>query len=292
MTYARRCAQALNALHSIPYFTADLGAELAPFGVTDHSSVYLAGRASPLGVTGPAVVTAVLNSFAPGLVGDRLPGLWQQVGTARAVEARQAAAGAVLHRLLGADLIGSAELAEAAKLATVAASSGQLPGRPLYAANTALEQPEPPHIALWHAATMLREHRGDGHVAVLGHFEITGVAALVIDCASAHGMDKQIVMPQRGWSPEEWAAAQQGLEDRGLIRPDGVLTNHGAALRDQVEAETSRLDRGPYEALGAAAVRKLAIFVHDLVLRAADRGVFPPPLRVFFAPEPVRWAEL
>jgi hypothetical protein len=292
VTYARRCAQALNALHSIPYFTDDLGAELAPFGVTDHSSVYLAGRAAPLGVTDPAVVTAVFNSFAPGLVSARLPGLWQDVSPARAIEARQAAAGAALRRLLGDELIHSADMAEAAKLATVAATAGQVPGRPLYAANTALEQPEPPHLALWHAATMLREHRGDGHVAVLGHFEITGVAALVIDCASAHGMDKQIVMPQRGWSADQWAAAQERLEDRGLIRPDGTLTSRGATVRDQVERETSRLDRQPYEALGAAATEKLATFVHDLVHRAAQRDVFPPPLRAFFAPDSARWTEL
>lgn len=292
MTYATRCAQALNALHSIPYFTDDLRTELAPFEIIDHSSIYLTGRAAPLGRTDPAVVTAVLNSFAPDLVSTRLPALWQQISPTRAVAARQAAAGAALHRILGADLIRSDDMAEAAKLAAVAASAGRLAGRPLYAANTALEPPETAHIALWHAATMLREHRGDGHVAVLGHFEITGVAALVIDCASTHGMAKEIVMPQRGWSQSQWSSAQHGLQDRGLIRPDGTLTARGVALRDEVERETSRLDREPYEALGAAGVEKLATFVHRLVDLAGEHGVFPPPLRDFFAPSTARWNEL
>jgi hypothetical protein len=183
-------------------------------------------------------------------------------------------------------------MAEAAKVAAVAASAGRLAGRPLYAANTALEPPDTPWTALWHAATMLREHRGDGHVAVLGHFEITGVAALVIDCASERGMAKEIVMPQRGWSPSQWSSARHGLQERGLIRPDGTLTARGVALREEVERETSRLDREPYAALAAADLEKLATFVHRLVDLAADRGVFPPPLRGFFAPSTARWNEL
>lgn len=292
VSYAIRCAQALNALHSITYFTDDLRTELSPFGITDHSSIYLTGRAAPLGRTGPAVVTAVFNSFSPDLVSARLPALWEQISPIRAVAARQAAAGAALHRLLGADLIHSDEMAEAAKLAAVAASAGRTAGRPLYAANNVLEPPGTAHIALWHAATMLREHRGDGHVAVLAHAEITGLAALVIDCASELGMAKEIVMSQRGWSPSQWSDAELGLRERGLIRPDGTLTAGGVALRDEVERETSRLDREPYEALGAAGVEKLATFVHRLVARAADHGVFPPPLRSFFAPSTARWNTL
>lgn len=290
--YARRCAQAMNALHSIPYFTADLANEVAPFGITDHSSVYLTGRASPLGIVDPAVVTAVFNSFAPGLVAERIPALWDLLSPARAIQAREDAVAAALERLVGTETTQSAELAETAKLATAAAAACALPGRPLYAANSALEVPERPHVALWHAATVLREYRGDGHIAVLGHFGLTGVDSLVIDCASNHGMAKEIVMPMRGWTEAEWAAGQERLADRGLVDAAGRLTPRGTAVREKVEQETGRLDRQPYDALGPAGVERLARYAHRLVAAAADAGVFPAPLRGFFAPTPDVWNAL
>lgn len=290
--YARRCAQAVNALHSIPYFTTDLPAEIERFGVTDHSSVYLAGRASPLGTVDPAVVTAIFNSFAPGLIAERIPALWNLISPRRAIQARQDAVGTALERLLGAEIVQSGELAEAAKLATAAASACSSPGRPLYSANSALDLPDRPHVALWHAATMLREYRGDGHIAVLGHFELTGVDSLVIDCASTHGMAKEIVMPMRGWTETEWSQGRDRLADRGLVDAEGRLTARGVAVRDEVEAETGRLDRQPYEALGQTGVERLARYVHRLVGIAAEAGVFPPPLRGFFAPTADVWNQL
>ncbi|WP_149829885.1 SCO6745 family protein [Streptomyces tailanensis] len=290
--YARRCAQALNSLHSILYFTADLREELAPFGVEEHSSVYMAGRAAPLGAVGSELVTGVFNSFAPGFVASRVPGVWDSVSPERAVEARQKAAGTVLQRLLGRAVVDSRAMADAAELATEAAAAGLLAGRPLHAANAALARPDEPHVALWHAATLLREHRGDGHVAVLDWFEVTGIRSLVIDCASGHGMPKEIVMPMRGWTEEEWSAARDHLAASGLIDGQGRLTAQGAELRDEIEYDTSRLDRQPYEALGGERTEKLARFVHGLVNSAADAGVFPPPLRDFFAPPTEKWNDL
>ncbi|ONK09329.1 hypothetical protein [Streptomyces sp. MP131-18] len=289
---ARRCAQALNSLHSLLYFTPDLAGELETFGIDDHTSIYLAGRASPLGAAGPELVTAAFNAFAPGLIAARLPALWGHITPRQAVAARQKAIGRALERLIGKEITTSRAMADAARLAAAAATAGALPGRPLYAANTAVEAPEEPHTALWHAATLLREHRGDGHIAVLGHAELTGIEALVIDCASGHGMSKDIVMPQRGWRQEEWSAAAERLADRGLVDVDGRLTARGTALRDTVERETGRLDRGPYAALGTARTGELAAFVHGLVNRAADAGAFPGPLRGFFAPATERWNRL
>jgi hypothetical protein len=290
--YARRCAQAVNALHSIPYFTTDLADLVAPFGITDHSSVYLVGRASPLGIMNPAVVTAVFNSFAPVLVAERIPALWDLISPERAIQVREEAVAVALERLVGTEITQSPDLAEAAKLATAAAAACALPGRPLYAANSALDVPEQPHVALWHAATLLREYRGDGHIAVLSHFGLTGVDSLVIDCASSLGMAKKIVMPMRGWTEAEWAAGRERLADRGLVDPEGRLTPRGTAVRDEVEEETSRLDRQPYDALGPAEVERLARYVHRLVGTAADAGVFPPPLRGFFAPTADVWNAL
>lgn len=290
--YARRCAHALNSLHSIPYFTDDLAKELTEFGVTDPSDIHFASRVSPLGVVGAPVVTAVCNVFAPGLVAERVPALWDLVTPERAVEARLKSAGAALERLLGADVVRSDAMAEAAALATRAASAGRFPGRPLFAANAALDRPEEPHLALWHAATLLREYRGDGHIAALAHFGLTGVHALVVDCASDLGMAKEIVMPHRGWTGEEWDAAEEELRARGLVAADGTLTPRGAEVRVEVERETNRLDQEPYASLGDADVERLARYAHGLVRAAARAGAFIPPLLDFFAPDTDAWDKL
>jgi hypothetical protein len=139
---------------------------------------------------------------------------------------------------------------------------------------------------------MLREHRGDGHATVLGHVELVGVEALVLDCASERGMPKEVVMPQRGWSEQEWSAGQDRLVERGLIDGAGTLTARGVALRDEMEHETGRLDRAPYAALGDAGVEKLARYVRELVATAAASGAFMPQLREFFAPDADAWDRL
>ncbi|MFE0047963.1 SCO6745 family protein [Streptomyces albireticuli] len=291
-SYARRCAHALNSLHAIPYFTDDLAKELAPSGVTDPTGVYLASRVSPLGVVDAPVVTAVCNAFAPRFVAERIPALWEKVSPERAIEARLKTAGAALERLLGADVVRSEAMAEAAALAGVAASAGRFPGRPLFAANAALDVPGEPHLALWHAATLLREYRGEGHITALAHAELTGVHALVIDCASDLGMSKRIVMPQRGWTEEEWAAAEEELRERGLVDRDGALTARGTAVREEVERETNRLDRAPYALLGDADTERLALYVHGLVSAAGRAGAFIPQLLPFFAPDTDAWNKL
>ncbi|MDQ2835917.1 MAG: hypothetical protein M3Y42_13880 [Actinomycetota bacterium] len=289
---ARRCAQALNALHSILYFSPDFAAELLPYRVTDHSSVYLAARAAPLGPVDGAVVTAVFNTFSPDLITARLPGLWQSVAAKQAVQLRQRAVAVALERLLGHDALRSAELIDAARLATRAARAGSTPARPLYAANAAQAEPDEPPVALWHAATMLREHRGDGHTAVLAYHGLAGIDALVLDCASAHGMSKQIVMPQRGWTEPQWAAGVERLTDRGLLDGAARLTGAGRLLRDEIEQETGRLDRQPYLALNGDEVLRLAGTVRRLVRAAAAAEVFPSPLDVFFVPDDGTWNRL
>ncbi|ARZ68941.1 hypothetical protein SMD11_3304 [Streptomyces albireticuli] len=254
--------------------------------------VYFAGRMSPLGVVAAPVVTAVCNTFAPGLVAERVPALWEKVSPERAVEARLSTAGEALERLLGTDVVRSDAMAEAAELARVAASAGRFPGRPLFAANAALDRPEEPHLALWHAATLLREYRGEGHTIALAHAGLSGVHALVVDCASDLGMAKEIVMSKRGWTAEEWSTAEEELRDRGLMDGAGALTARGVALREEVERETNRLDREPYAFLGEAGVEKLATYVHGLVSAAGRAGAFVPQLFRFFAPDTDAWNKL
>lgn len=281
---ARRCQNALNVLHSTVYFSPDLGRELATRGVGDPMGCYLAGRAAALGRVGPGVVTAVFHNFRYDTVARHLPAVWEQVTPEEVLAARLRAADTTLRRVLGAEALTARPLREAARLALRAVEGCGRPGRPLYAAHADQPVPEAPHLALWYAATLLREHRGDSHVAALSAAGLDGIEALVSHCASDAGMPRDAVMAQRGWSRQDWAAAEDRLRERGLMTADGALTGRGRRLRTELEEETDRGDRGPYRHLGAAGVAELTRRTEEFGRTAGAAGAFPPQLAGFFRP--------
>lgn len=276
----RRCAKALNAFHSMVYFTADLDDELGRFGVTDSMEVYLAGRAAPLGAVGAGTVVAAFNAFAVPMVAGYVPAVWRKVSPDDVLAARFRAVDRLLTRIFGAE----PDMTDAAELAWRAIKDCPRPGRPMFSANLDVAVPTQPHVLLWHATTLCREHRGDGHLVVLGDAELTGLDALVTDCASPTGMPAELVRAKRGWTEEDWAQAQARLRDRGLLDAAGALTECGRKLRVDIESETDRLGRLPYEIIGDAGTRRLLDLVGGIVDRAAAAGVFPGILRDFFAP--------
>lgn len=284
VTVERECAYALNAFHSVLYFSDDLGRELLAHGITDPMAAYLTGRAAPLGPVSAGVVTAAFNAFAPELVASHVPAVWAAISPADVLAARLRAADQVLRRLLGDALVTSAEVAEAAQLATLAADACQRPGRPMFSANMDLPVPEAAHLRLWHAATLLREYRGDAHLIALAFAELDGLDALVSHCASPSGMPKAVVMAKRGWTESDWAESQRRLRQSGLLDESGALTAMGLRRRDEIEDDTDRLSRLPYQHLGSAKVARLHELVSGLVILVANSAAFPAELRSFFVP--------
>ncbi|MFP8964330.1 SCO6745 family protein [Streptomyces nanhaiensis] len=274
----RRCHNAVNPLHSALYFAPDLARELAPYGIEDPSAVYFAGRAAALGRVGPGVVTATFHNFHHALVARHLPAVWELAAPETVLAARLRAADSMLRRLLGEEAVASEEMAEAAELALRAAEGCVRPGRPLYAALADLPVPEAPHLALWHGASLLREHRGDAHVAVLQHAGLDPVEALVSHTASGRGMSPKWALATRGWSRRDWEEAQERLRGRGLLDGDGELTGAGTALRKELEEETDRLDAAPYEHLGAAGTERLTELCGAFTGAALASGAFPADL--------------
>ncbi|MBB1246193.1 hypothetical protein GL263_21935 [Streptomyces durbertensis] len=274
----RRCHGAVNPLHSLVYFSPELAEEFGSAGVTDRSSVYLAARAAPLGAVGPGTVTATFYSFSHRMIAERLPAVWRQIPPEQALESRLRAADRALRRLLGEQTVESPELAEAAELALRAAEGCERGARPLYAANADLPVPDEPHLALWHAATMLREHRGDGHLAVLLSMGLTGLEAQASHTATGRGMSPRWVLATRGFTEQEWRAALTGLRARGLVDDNNSITDTGLALRKQIEARTDDVDRAPYEHLGAAGVARLTELAGALTMKAVGAGAFPADL--------------
>ncbi|MFJ8545647.1 hypothetical protein ACIRFH_27200 [Streptomyces sp. NPDC093586] len=274
----RRCHNALNSLHSTHYFSPDLGRELAALGITDPRAVNFAVRAAALGPVGAGAVTAAFYNYKHDLVARHVPAVWETVTPARVLAARTRAVDATLRRLLGEEAVASAEMAEAAELALRAAEGCSRSGRPLYSAHADLPVPGEPHLALWHAATLLREHRGDGHLAALLAAGLDGLEALVSHTATGKGMAPKWVFGTRGWSREEWDAASDRLRGRGLLDDAGELTERGVALREGIERETDRMDEAPYAHLGAEGVARLTELGTAFARRALGAGAFPADL--------------
>ncbi|MEV0223903.1 hypothetical protein [Streptomyces sp. NPDC050704] len=271
----RRCHNVLNPLHSTHYFSPDLGEQLAAVGVTDRNAAYFAVRAAAMGPVGAGVVTSTFYNFRHELVARHVPQVWRTASPEAVLAARARAVDATWRRLLGDEAIGSKEVAEAAELALRATEACTRTARPLYAAHADLPVPDEPHLALWHAATLLREHRGDGHLTVLLGAELDPLEALVSHTATGKGMAPKWILATRGWTREDWDAATGRLRERGLLNAEGELTEAGVALRKEVEAQTDRLDRAPYEHLGATGVERLRELATGLLMTALAAGAFP-----------------
>ncbi|WP_327191092.1 SCO6745 family protein [Streptomyces xinghaiensis] len=274
----RHCHNAVNPLHSALYFSPDLGRELAALGLGSSRAAYFAARSAPMGAVGAGTVTATFYNFSHDLVARHVPAIWETASPEAVLAARLRAADATLRRLLGEDVIASPGMAEAAELALRATEACGRSGRPLYAAHADLPVPEEPHLAFWHAATLLREHRGDGHVALLVGAELDPLEALVSHTASGRGMAPAWALRTRGWTEADWSAAQDRLRDRKLLDAAGELTDAGTGLRKTLEEETDRLDRAPYEHLGAAGVERLTALAVEWRNTAVMAGAFPPDL--------------
>src|SRR4051794_20180045 len=153
----------LEPYHAVTYFSPEARQAFKDAGLRGFWMGYFAGRAAPMGAVGPGVVTATFFGFRHDMVAKALPDAWGFATPTDVLTARLNGVDASLRPLLG-DRLDGAEVAEAASLARTAAEAAGRAGRPLFAANADLPWPAEPHLALWQAATMLREHRGDGHV--------------------------------------------------------------------------------------------------------------------------------
>jgi hypothetical protein len=228
-----------------------------------------------MGAVGPGLVTATFANFAPSIVSRHLPRAWTLASPEQVTAARSAAARASLTRLLGGpDAVAAPEIAELADLLREACRVLTPEGRPIYAGQADLPWPEEPVLSLWHGATLLREHRGDGHVGALLRHGLSGLEALVTHTVTGRGFTEAAAKATRGWSDEEWAAARDGLSARGLLDDEG-LTGAGQELRAAVEAETDALSAAPWQHLGPERTARVLALGRELSGRLVAGGAYP-----------------
>src|SRR3954468_5996953 len=198
---ARKMSRSLEPYHGVIYFLTEAAESYSRRGVQGRGG-YFASRSAPIGNVPAGVVIATFFNFNPALIEHAIPAVWDHTTPAALLEARLEAIDAGLRRMLG-DVVGSDEVGRAAELARVAAGACTLPGRPLYAAHAALPWPDDPHLVLWHAITLIREWRGDAHIALLVAAGLDAVEALVTHAASA-AVPRVALQTTRAWSDDEW----------------------------------------------------------------------------------------
>jgi hypothetical protein len=268
-----RAHRAVEPLHSHMYFAPEHDERFSAIGLRPGRMSYFAGRAAPMGAVGAGVVTATFYNFAPSLVAHMIPRAWTLAPPEQVLAARLDAARASLTRLLGEEAAESTEVAELAGLLREACTVLTPDGRALYAAHADLPWPEEPLLAVWHGATLLREHRGDGHIAALLEAGLSGLDALITHTATGRGFTEAASKATRGWSEEQWAAGCAALAERGLL-DDAGLTAEGEELRARVEADTDALAAAPWAHLGAERAGRVIEVGKGLSRRLVAGGAF------------------
>ena len=272
---AGRAHRATDSLHSMIYFAPEAEEQLVAAGLRPGRMTYFASRSAPMGAVTAGVTTATFVNFNPDLVAKYIPRAWSLASIDAILAARLRSADLALRRLLGESL-DSAELAELAELAREATTVLTPEGRPLYAAHAALPWPDDPHLVVWHASTLLRESRGDGHTMALAHAGLSGIESIVTHTATGRGFTVQAAKQLRGWSDEQWDDAIRALQDRGLMSGD-QLTDAGIAQRAEIEAETDALDAAPWDHLGVERTARLVELGKAMTRTIVGNGAFSVP---------------
>ena len=249
---ARKTWRTGEPVHGMIYFVPEAADAYARLGIEGRAG-YFASRAAPMGAVSADVVVSTFFNFNPELVHAAIPAAWEVTTPVALVAARFDAADAALRRVLGDAVIGSEQMRRAAVLARTAAEQAaqHVEGRPLAAGHADVAWPDAAHLVLWHAQSVLREYRGDGHIAQLVTHGLSGLEALVTH-AAAGDVPAPVLKSTRAWPDDAWDEAAEALRGRGWLEPGDELrlTARGTEQRRAIEEGTDALAAAPYDALG------------------------------------------
>lgn len=269
---ARALWTLLEPIHAVTYFSPEPIGALKEAGYRGFWMGYFAGRGAPLGAASAELVHALFYNFTLEHVARALPDAWSFAPPAAALGARLDGSVAALRRLLGDEAEGEG-VVRAAELAMRAASQAPAEGRALFAANRSVPVPSSPLELLWHAATLLREHRGDGHVAVLTSAGISGREAHVLHALTS-GTPAEVYAAARDLGADEWERLCSDLASRGLVA-EGEATELGRDVKAVIEEQTDRLAAVAYATLSDAELDELMALLRPLARAVVAGGEIP-----------------
>ena len=268
----RRLWALTEPIHAVVYFSPEPVLAMKEAGYRGYWMGYFAQRSAPLGRVAPEVVHALFYNFSWERVAGALPDAWSFAPPEVALDVRRASTARALRRQLG-DLVDGPDFLATVELLERAALAAPLEGRAMYAANRALEIPTDAVERLWHATTLLREHRGDGHIGALIAAGISGRQSHVLQ-ALATGTPRAVYDVARDFTDEEWAERIDQLTRQGLVE-GGELSARGRELKSDIEATTDRLAASAYEGLTESEQRTLADALLPLTRAIVAAGEIP-----------------
>jgi len=270
----------LGVLHAPAYRSRELRGRLAEVGVPEAMAAYLAQRSAPLGPASPQLVAATFYGFSPAAIAAHLPAVWERVSPAEVLALTFDAMRELLGRLIGDRL---ATVEELAGLLGPVADAHPTAGRPLAAAWSSVPRPGEPLLDLWLATSVIRESRGDGHVALLVAEGIGPIESHLVTQGD-HPARRPMLEAMRGWTADELDTAAAGLRARGLLDADGGRTDEARALRRHIERRTDELSAEAWTAAGPSTVIRIADLATELLPPVLTSGTLLPPVLEMLKP--------
>lgn len=267
-----RLGSMCNLVHGFIYFAPEAAEQYGTLGLEGRSQ-YFGSRAAAMGPVSPGVVVATFFNFNPELVSDSVPAAWAAARPERIQKARMHAASEVLGRA-GAD-VPLDDVREATSLAQAVVDGSFYAGRPLAAANAEVPLPDDPWGRLWQLLTVIREWRGDAHVASLVASDLSPIEALVLHACTGQ-VDGEVLRTSRGWDEPTWQAGIDSLRTRGMVQPDDVtFTDGGRRFREGVESMTDRASQRLVDAIGEDGTHRLCDLLRPVRDALLEAGAFP-----------------
>lgn len=274
ITLARRFWMAIEPIHAISYFAPEPAEAAKRIGLRGFWMGYFAGRVAPLGAVPAPAVCAMAYGFAPSMVSRAIPDAWRFASPELILQTRIESSATALRTHIKPEMVNV--VAELSDYLWDAVEGCQFDGRPLAAGWSNVIRPSDPVADAWLATTILREHRGDGHVLAGVAAGLRGIDATLALVATG-AITRDLIQPSRGWTDEDWAQSLGRLQTRGLLDQTGRLTKSGEALRRELEAVTDRLAVAPVERLGESGVERVIEMAAPVSRHLIDSRIIPIP---------------
>jgi hypothetical protein len=275
---ARRLRDAIEPIATICYWSEPAYDAYAALGL-DFLQGYVWSRGCVLGEPDGGVVAAAFGVFEPGLIGQLYDAARAAAALADIRAAREAGAVTALRTVLGGTELGGTVLGAPERVAEVTGAlrrgveAADTAGRALFAGLAGLPWPADELGQLWHACAMLRELRGDSHLAACVAAGLTGLEANILTELQV-GWPLHSYTATRGWPPDAMNVATASLQERGLIA-DEALTGAGASLRADIEEATDQQLAPARDAIGPA-LQDILPALQEWSRRIVEHGWFPP----------------
>jgi hypothetical protein len=270
-TILRNVHMAINMAHRFVYFVPEAAEEYARLGVTGFGG-YFASRVAPMGAVPDEVILATFYNFSERAVSSaNIGAVWATTTPVSLQQARFRAVRRALDRV-GVDM-STEQTAEARALIDPVVNGLSLAGKPLAAANMSVSVPEDQLVALWQQVTIIREWRGDVHIALLIANDIGPCECMVLQVGTGR-FPLGAAQASRQWNEQEWTQAIATLRARGWVDANGAMTPVGIEAREHLELETDRLCAAMWLPIGDVGATRLTELLNPIHAEMVAAGTY------------------